>query len=84
MSTTLLTSQLVQFLLVMTQYLQGSESSVQTWNVHGLAVKASYQLGLHSKQALQRYDPLEREMRIRVWYTCVFLDRYVRSTRARS
>lgn len=60
----------------MTQYLQGSETSVQTWNVHGLAVKAAYQLGLHSTQALSRYDTLEREMRIRVWYACVFLDRY--------
>ena len=60
----------------MTQYLQGSESSVQTWNVHGLAVKASYQLGLHSTHALERYDPLEREMRIRTWYACVILDRY--------
>lgn len=61
----------------MTQYLQSTESSVQTWNVHGLAVKASYQLGLHSKHALDRYDPLEREMRTRAWYTCVVLDRYV-------
>ena len=60
----------------MTQYLQGSETSVQTWNVHGLAVKAAYQLGLHSTQALDRYATLEREMRIRVWYACVMLDRY--------
>ncbi|MBE3047016.1 fungal specific transcription factor domain-containing protein [Candidatus Bathyarchaeota archaeon] len=61
----------------MTQCLQGTESSVQTWNIHGLAVKASYQLGLHSKHALERYEPLEREMRTRAWYTCVVLDRYV-------
>lgn len=60
----------------MTQYLQGSETSVQTWNVHGLAVKAAYQLGLHSTQALARYDTLEREMRTRVWYACVMIDRY--------
>lgn len=74
-----LTSNLaVQFLLLMSQYLQGTESSVQTWNVHGLAVKASYQLGLHSQHALERYDSLEREMRIRTWYGCVLLDRYVR------
>ncbi|CAI4213867.1 unnamed protein product [Parascedosporium putredinis] len=55
--------EIVQYLLLVSHYLQGTESSVQTWNVHGLAVKASYQLGLHSKHALDRYSPLEREMR---------------------
>lgn len=70
---------LVQFLLLLSHYLQGTESSIQTWNVHGLAVKASYQLGLHSKHALDRYEPLEREVRVRTWYTCVLLDRYLQS-----
>lgn len=69
----------VQFLLLMSQYLQGTESPVQTWSIHGLAVKAAYQLGLHSKYALERYGPLEREIRIRTWYGCVLLDRYVSS-----
>lgn len=31
--------------------------------------------GLHSTQALQRFDALERETRIRTWYGCVVLDR---------
>lgn len=67
----------VQLLLLMSQYLQGSEHSVETWNIHGLAVKAAYQLGLHSSKALQRYPPLEREIRKRTWYGCVMLDRQV-------
>jgi hypothetical protein len=64
----------------MGQYLQGSERSIETWNIHGLAVKAAYQLGLHSSDTLQQYPPLEREVRKRTWYGCVMLDREVLST----
>lgn len=52
-------------MLLMSQYLQGSQRSVQTWAIHGIAVKAALELGLHSELAIQRFDPLEREMRIR-------------------
>ncbi|PKS07195.1 hypothetical protein jhhlp_005796 [Lomentospora prolificans] len=64
--------EIVQFLLLLSQYLQGTESSIQTWNIHGLAVKASYQLGLHSRHTLERYTPLEQEMRIRVLELTIF------------
>ncbi|EUC26897.1 hypothetical protein COCCADRAFT_113091 [Bipolaris zeicola 26-R-13] len=60
--------EIVQLLLLMSQYLQGSERSIETWNLHGLAVKAAYQLGLHSSDALQQYPPREREFRKRTWY----------------
>ena len=66
----------VQLLLLMSQYLQGTERSIETWNVHGLAVKAAYQLGLHSPNAINQYPPLEREFRKRAWFGCVVLDRY--------
>jgi hypothetical protein len=67
----------VQSLLLSSQYLQGTNRSLETWNVHGLAVKAAYQLGLHSRVALSRYSPVERESRTRTWFGCVLLDRYV-------
>ncbi|OLN94165.1 TY1 enhancer activator, partial [Colletotrichum chlorophyti] len=67
----------VQTMLLMSQYLQGSQRSVQTWAIHGLAVKAAMELGFHSEVALQRFDPLEREIRIRTWFGCVLLDRFV-------
>jgi hypothetical protein len=66
----------VQSLLLSSQYLQGTNRSLETWNVHGLAVKAAYQLGLHSRVALSRYSPVERESRTRTWFGCVLLDRY--------
>ncbi|KAK2063698.1 fungal-specific transcription factor domain-containing protein [Colletotrichum caudatum] len=70
----------VQAMLLMSQYLQGSQRSVQTWSIHGLAVKAAMELGFHSELALQRFDPLERETRIRTWYGCIVLDRTLSMT----
>jgi Fungal specific transcription factor domain len=65
----------VQYLLLMGQYLQGTLKSVQTWATHGLAVKAAYSLGLHSSDANTKYSPIIQEIRRRTWYGCVVLDR---------
>ncbi|KAM5343695.1 hypothetical protein ACJ41O_012232 [Fusarium nematophilum] len=70
----------VQAMLLMTQYLQGTQRSIKTWAIHGLAVKAAFQLGLQSAQASQRFDALEREIRVRTWYGCVILDRTLSMT----
>jgi hypothetical protein len=66
---------IVQFLLIMGQYLQGTQKSVQAWSIHGLTVKAAFQLGLHSSVASKRFSPFEQEIRKRTWYGCVVLDR---------
>jgi hypothetical protein len=72
--------EVVQFLLLVGQYLQGTRQSLQTWTIHGLAVKAALQLGLHSSEALKRFPPLDREIRKRTWYGCVVLDRTLSMT----
>ncbi|KAJ5714910.1 Transcription factor [Penicillium malachiteum] len=74
------TLEVVQFLLLMGQYLQGTQKSVQAWTVHGLAVKAALQLGLHSVHASRTFNPLEQETRKRTWYGCVVLDRTLSMT----
>ena len=66
---------LVQYLVVLGQYLQGTQKSVQAWTTHGLAISAAYQLGLHSPDANEAYSPLECEIRNRTWFGCVLLDR---------
>ena len=66
----------VQFLLLMTQYLQGTQRSAQTWNLLGLTVTAALRLGLHSTNASHDLTPLEKEVRKRTWYGCLMLDRY--------
>lgn len=67
---------IVQYLLLVSQYLQGTQRSVQTWTAHGLAVKAALSIGLHSREAMARFAPVEQEMRKRTWFGCVLLDRY--------
>ena len=70
----------VQFLLLMTQYLQGTQRSAQTWNLLGLTVTAALRLGLHSTNASQNLTLLEKEVRKRTWYGCLMLDRYAPHT----
>lgn len=59
----------------MAQYRQGTQRSDQAWNLHGLAVRAALQLGLHSRNASADCSLLEAELRKRVWFACVVLDR---------
>lgn len=70
----------VQLQLLTSQYLQGSHKSLQTWMVHGLAVKGALQLGLHCQNASAAFTPVEREFRKRVWYGCILLDRTLSMT----
>ncbi|KAL3446049.1 fungal-specific transcription factor domain-containing protein [Aspergillus insuetus] len=72
--------EIVQYLLLVTQYMQGTRSSNQTWTTHGLAVKVALQLGLHSAETSKRFPPVEREMRKRTWFGCVVLDRNLSMT----
>ncbi|KAJ1326031.1 transcriptional regulatory protein GAL4 [Microdochium nivale] len=76
-STTLET---VQYLLLSTQYLQSTQHAVQTWVIHGLAVKTALSIGLHSGAASAKFAPVEREMRKRTWYGCIVLDRSLSMT----
>ena len=71
---------LVQYLLLTAQYLQGTQRSVETWTIHGLAVKGAFQLGLHSPVGSSRFSPLDQEFRKRTWYGCVVLDRTLSMT----
>ncbi|KAH7028898.1 fungal-specific transcription factor domain-containing protein [Microdochium trichocladiopsis] len=74
------TLETVQYLLLSTQYLQGTQHAVQTWTTHGLAVKTALSIGLHSKAASAKFPPIEREMRKRTWFGCIVLDRSLSMT----
>ncbi|OCT54128.1 C6 transcription factor [Cladophialophora carrionii] len=70
----------VQCLLLMAQYRQGTQRSDQAWNLHGLAVRAAIQLGLHSRTASAGLSPVEAEIRKRTWFGCMILDRTLSMT----
>lgn len=65
----------VQCLLLMAQYRQGTQRSDQAWNLHGIAVRAAIQLGLHSQSASAGLSVIEAEIRKRTWFGCMILDR---------
>ncbi|CRG88732.1 Quinic acid utilization activator [Talaromyces islandicus] len=72
--------EMVQYLLVLGQYLQGTQKSVQAWTTHGLAITAAFQLGIHSPEANKAFPALECEIRKRTWFGCVLLDRTLSMT----
>jgi len=74
----------VQALLLTAQYLQSTQLWGMCWNLVGLAVRVAQGIGLHlspSEPARhvngQSANPLDEEMRRRVWGGCLTLDRYV-------
>lgn len=77
--------ELVQLGLLMGFYLQSTEKFSKCWNIIGLTIRMAQNMGLQLSlgEARQRgilassATQLECEMRIRVWYGCFLLDRYV-------
>lgn len=53
----------------------GTGAASETWATHGLAVKAAFQVGLHSDENDNRLDPSVSEVRRYTWWTCFILDR---------
>lgn len=76
--------ELVQLGLIMGFYLQGTEKFSKCWNMTGLTIRLAQNMGLHldwteaRKRGLAPSRPtqLEYEMRSRVWYGCLTLERY--------
>ncbi|TXC08749.1 hypothetical protein FocTR4_00004304 [Fusarium oxysporum f. sp. cubense] len=76
---------LVQLGVLMGFYLQATERFSKCWNVTSLTIGLAQTMGLHlaDAQAKKRgfittpLTQMEYEMRSRVWYGCVVLERYV-------
>ncbi len=72
--------ELVQCLLLTSQYLQSTNNPNQTWMVVGVAVRTAQSLGLHlSETSTACQDPDRRELLRKIWHDCVLMDRYVSS-----
>ncbi len=70
-----LTVRLVQALLLLTQFLQGTQRSMQTYNFQGLTVRLAFQLGLHCISNGSKDTVVEREIKSRCWAMTFILDR---------
>lgn len=72
----------IQWLLLSGIYLQSTRHASHCWNSVGLAIRLAQGLGLHLENPARRSEnQLNREMRRRIWHTCVVLDRYVQPSR---
>lgn len=68
----------VQWLLLSGVYLQSTSYASHCWNSIGLAIRLAQSLGLHLEYpGLKLESQLNREMRRRIWHTCVVLDKCV-------
>jgi hypothetical protein len=65
----------VQALLLLCLFQQNTQRSIASWTYHALAVKAAYQLGLHSSTLHNESDAGKRSLLLRVWYGVVNQDR---------
>ncbi|PWW71870.1 hypothetical protein C7212DRAFT_355049 [Tuber magnatum] len=55
-------------------YLIASNQTNRAWNVVGLAVRYAQTLGLNLRNDVPDFDEVEKEMRVRMWYTLYSLD----------
>ena len=68
----------VQWLLLSGIYLQSTSHASHCWNSIGLAIRLAQSLGLHLEHSDRKVgNQINREMKRRIWHTCVVLDRYV-------
>ncbi|PON26671.1 hypothetical protein TGAM01_v204681 [Trichoderma gamsii] len=71
----------VQWLLLSGVYLQSTEYASHCWNSIGLAIRLAQSLGLHLEHPGSKSESqLNREMRRRIWHTCVVLDKLLAMT----
>ncbi|KAH7356200.1 fungal-specific transcription factor domain-containing protein [Pyrenochaeta sp. MPI-SDFR-AT-0127] len=73
----------MQALLLATQYVQGTQRSSQTWEMLGRLVNASFHVGLFQHTAGTGCNPLDAELRKRIWWTCLIMDRMCSMTYGR-
>jgi hypothetical protein len=67
---------MLQTLLLLVQYQQGTMQSEQCWLTIGHATRMAQGLGLHKPQKQNTsMSPLEEELRNRLWWGCFSLDR---------
>ncbi|KAL1898461.1 hypothetical protein Sste5346_003364 [Sporothrix stenoceras] len=64
----------VQSLLLLGSFQQNSQRAMASLATHSLAVKASYQLGLHSPSTYEGLSTTDKELRAKLWFAVVNQD----------
>ncbi|KAK1995023.1 fungal-specific transcription factor [Colletotrichum falcatum] len=76
--------ELIQCLLIMSQYLQSTNNPHQTWMVVGSVVRIAQGLGLHLPETSSGLaSESERNLVKRIWHGCLLMDRMIAITHGR-
>ncbi|KAI0886964.1 fungal-specific transcription factor domain-containing protein [Annulohypoxylon maeteangense] len=76
--------ELIQYLLILSQYLQSTNNPHQTWMVVGTVVRIAQGLGLHLPEtSMVVIDIKTRELLRQLWHGCVLMDRMISVTHGR-
>lgn len=67
----------LQAVLFMTIYLQSSTRMSTCYSYVGIALSAAVRMGMHRSIPDAMFDPIEREVRKRIFWTCWKMDTYV-------
>lgn len=67
--------ELVQALLLLCHHLQGTMELNECWNLVGLMIRTAIGVGLHLNPSSEVMTALEMEVRKRVWWGCIAVDR---------
>ncbi|KAF8537240.1 fungal-specific transcription factor domain-containing protein [Trichophaea hybrida] len=73
----------VQTMGLVGMYFLAGKQTNRSWNVVGHAVRLSYGIGLHLHNVAQTLSALQKEMRIRVWYSVYYLETTISLTTGR-
>ncbi|KAL3491445.1 fungal-specific transcription factor domain-containing protein [Aspergillus germanicus] len=65
---------LVQILLLMAHYLQGSQTPNRCWHAIGIACRLAQGVGIHSVRGDKHRSFAQKQMRRRLWHGCRMLD----------
>jgi hypothetical protein len=69
--------ELLQALLLMSQFLHSTEWPRRCWVITGQAIRTAQALGLHIPSITSRLPQQDRELSRRLWHGCVFFDRMI-------
>ncbi|KAI1385477.1 fungal-specific transcription factor domain-containing protein [Hypoxylon trugodes] len=71
--------ELIQYLLILSQYLQSTNNPHQTWMVVGTAIRIAQGLGLHLPEtSIAPRNPRTGGLLRRLWHGCILMDRQVK------
>lgn len=75
LSQRIISLEIVQYLILVVIFCQGTKRSIQAWNLHGLLVRSALALGLHSSRTYEALDPSVQASSRRTWLVIYGLDK---------